>query len=242
MTDRYTIQNLPEFDGKKFQNVAKEGLEFGDESKAELAAREASEKAYEPLVKWAEENLKDHIDKLVVSHRLETSPCALVANQYGWSGNMERIMKAQAYAKADDSSNSFYENQKKILEVNPRHPILKTLLDRVTEEENKDDTDADEYKQTTIDLALTLIDTFRLRSGYSLKDSVSFSERMERMLRLSMGVDPSAEVEAEPEYEQDAEDEGDDEEEDEEEDADEEEDDATEEDAATAEADPKDEL
>ena len=230
--DEYTIQNLPEFDGKKFQNVAKEGLEFGDESKAEVAAREAQETEFEPLIKWTEENLKDYVEKMVISSRLDTSPCALVANQYGWSGNMERIMKAQAYAKADDSSNSFYENQKKILEVNPRHPLVKKLLARVLEEENKDEAEAEEYKQTTTDLAITLIDTFRLRSGFTLKDSVGFSERMERMLRLSMDIPDSEEVEPEPEYAPD--DEGEDEDEEDDEDADEE--DEEEEDEATEEA------
>ena len=230
--DEYTIQNLPEFDGKKFQNVAKEGLEFGDESKAEVAAREAQETEFEPLIKWTEENLKDYVEKMVISSRLDTSPCALVANQYGWSGNMERIMKAQAYAKADDSSNSFYENQKKILEVNPRHPLVKKLLARVLEEESKDEAEAEEYKQTTTDLAITLIDTFRLRSGFTLKDSVGFSERMERMLRLSMDIPDSEEVEPEPEYAPD--DEGEDEDEEDDEDADEE--DEEEEDEATEEA------
>lgn len=238
--DEYTIQNLPEFDGNKFQNVAKEGLEFGDETKAEIEAREAQEKTYEPLVKWADDNLKDHIDKVVISSRLDTSPCALVANQYGWSGNMERIMKAQAYAKADDSSNSFYEKQKKILEVNPRHPIVKTLLSRVESEATLEEAEVEEYKQTTTDLALTLIDTFRLRSGYTLTDSVSFSDRMERMLRLSLGVDPDAEVEPEPEYAPDAEEV--EEEEDEEEDADDEDEEAEEEVPETEASEAKDEL
>ena len=229
--DEYTIQNLPEFDGKKFQNVAKEGLEFGDESKAEVANREAQEAEFEPLIKWTEENLKDYVEKMVVSSRLDTSPCALVANQYGWSGNMERIMKAQAYAKADDTSNSFYENQKKILEVNPRHPLVKKLLARVKEEENKDEAEAEDFKKTTTDLAITLIDTFRLRSGFTLKDSVGFSERMERMLRLSMDIPEDEQVEEEPEYAPDDEEEDEDEED---EDADEE--DEEEEEEATEEA------
>merc|ERR1711912_133303 len=125
-------------------------------------------------------------------------------------------MKAQAYAKADDSNNAYYANQKKNLEINPRHPIIKELLTRVKAEEDEDE----EYKSQTIDMANTLIDTFRLRSGYTLTDSVSFSQRMERMLRISMGVDESAQVEKEPEYAPDVEEE--EEEEEEETDADEE--------------------
>lgn len=100
--DEYCIQSLPEFDGKKFQNVAKEGLKI-DESEKAKEKKEALEKEFEPLTKWLKDSaLSDKIEKAVVSERLTKSPCALVASQYGWSGNMERIMKAQAYAKAKD--------------------------------------------------------------------------------------------------------------------------------------------
>lgn len=100
--DEYCIQSLPEFDGKKFQNVAKEGLKLGDEAK-EKAKVEELEKEYEPLLKWLKETaLKDMIEKASVSQRLTESPMALVANSYGWSGNMEKIMNSQAYAKAKD--------------------------------------------------------------------------------------------------------------------------------------------
>lgn len=92
--DEYTIQALPEFDGKKFQNVAKEGLDIdGDQGKERL---EVMAKEFEPLTVWLKEKaLPDLIDKATVSARLTTSPCALVASSYGWSGNMERIMKSQ---------------------------------------------------------------------------------------------------------------------------------------------------
>lgn len=124
---------------------------------------------------------------------------------------MQRIMKAQAYAKADDSSNSYYETQKKVLEVNPRHPLVKSLLARVVEEADLEDDAKDEHNSASKDIAITLVDTFRLRSGYSLPDSVGFSERVERMLRVSLGVASDATVEAEPEYAPDAEEEEDDE-------------------------------
>lgn len=82
--DEYTIQALPEFNGKRFQNVAKEGLGIEEGEKAK-EAKEAHEKEYEPLAKWLKETaLVDKIDKAVISERLTTSPCALVASQYGW--------------------------------------------------------------------------------------------------------------------------------------------------------------
>jgi len=194
--DEYTIQNLPEFEGKKFQNAAKDGLKFGDETEEEKKHFETLEKDYEPLTKWLSDALKDDVEKTVVSTRLTDSPCALVANAYGWSGNMERIMRSQAYAKADDSSQSYYTTQKKTLEINPRHPLIKKLKGKVTELEGKD-AESTEVKDAK-DLANVMLDTARLRSGFMLKDSVAFASRIERMLRLGLGVDMDEKVEAEP--------------------------------------------
>ncbi|XP_044136528.1 endoplasmin [Bufo gargarizans] len=190
--DEYCIQALPEFDGKRFQNVAKEGLKF-DESEKAKEAREALEKEYEPLLTWMKDkSLKDQIEKAILSQRLTESPCALVASQYGWSGNMERIMKAQAYQTGKDISTSYYSSQKKTLEINPRHPLIKDMLRRV--KENEDD-------QTVSDLAVVLLETATLRSGYQLPDTKAYGERIERMLRLSLNIDLDAKVEDEPEEE-----------------------------------------
>jgi heat shock protein beta len=102
--DEYCIQSLPEFEGKKFQNVAKEGLNIEQSEKAKKKFEEL-EKTYEPLLKWLKDDgLKDLIEKASLSQRLTDSPMALVASSYGWSGNMERIMRSQAYAKAKDPS------------------------------------------------------------------------------------------------------------------------------------------
>jgi len=202
--DEYCIQSLPEFDGKKFQNVAKEGLEIDSGEDAKKKNEEMA-KDLEPLLNWLKEDaLKDKIEKAIVSQRLSSTPCALVASQYGWSGNMERIMKAQAYKKSEDSMNSFYATQKKTLEINPRHPLIKELNHRV--QKNKEDT-------TTKDLANVLFETATLRSGFSLQETASFAERIERMLRLSLDVPIDAKVEEEPEPEPAKEEEGDAEEE-----------------------------
>ncbi|XP_067906407.1 endoplasmin [Heterodontus francisci] len=188
--DEYCIQALPEFDGKRFQNVAKEGLKF-DESEKAKEKHEAMEKEYEPLLAWLKDKaLKDKIEKAMLSQRLTDSPSALVASQYGWSGNMERIMKAQAYQTGKDISTNYYSGQKKTFEVNPRHPLIKEMLKRV--KENEDD-------QTAADLAVVLFETATLRSGYQLPDTKAYGDRIERMLRLSMNIDLSAQVE---EYEE----------------------------------------
>uniref|UniRef100_A0AAQ4Q084 Endoplasmin n=1 Tax=Gasterosteus aculeatus aculeatus TaxID=481459 RepID=A0AAQ4Q084_GASAC len=190
--DEYCIQALPEFDGKRFQNVAKEGVKF-DESDKTKEKREALEKEYEPLTTWLKDKaLKDMIEKAVVSQRLTNSPCALVASQYGWSGNMERIMKAQAYQTGKDISTNYYASQKKTLEINPKHPLIKQMLNRVHD---------DAEDQTASDLAVVLFETATLRSGYQLADTKVYGERIERMLRLSMNVALDEQIEEEPEEE-----------------------------------------
>ncbi|XP_051917402.1 endoplasmin-like isoform X2 [Hippocampus zosterae] len=190
--DEYCIQALPEFDGKRFQNVAKEGVKFDESDKAK-EKREAQEKEYEPLTAWLKDKaLKDKIEKAVLSQRLTDSPCALVASQYGWSGNMERIMKAQAYQTGKDISTNYYASQKKTLEINPKHPLIKQMLKRVND---------DPEDQTASDLAAVLFETATLRSGYQLADTKAYGDRIERMLRLSMNVPLEEQVEDEPEEE-----------------------------------------
>ncbi|XP_054883204.1 endoplasmin [Poeciliopsis prolifica] len=192
--DEYCIQALPEFDGKRFQNVAKEGVKFEESDKAK-EKREALEKEFEPLTTWLKDKaLKDKIEKAVLSQRLTNSPCALVASQYGWSGNMERIMKAQAYQTGKDISTNYYASQKKTLEINPKHPLVKQMLNRVN---------ADAEDQTASDLAVVLFETATLRSGYQLADTKAYGDRIERMLRLSMNVplDEQAQEPAEEESE-----------------------------------------
>ncbi|KAL0618663.1 Endoplasmin [Plecturocebus cupreus] len=108
----YCIQALPEFDGKRFQNVAKEAVKF-DESEKTKKSHEAVEKEFKPLLNWMKDKaLKDKIEKAV----------------YGWSGNMERIMKAQAYQMGKDISTNYYVSQKKTFEINPRHPLIRDMF------------------------------------------------------------------------------------------------------------------
>nr|AWI66278.1 glucose-regulated protein 94 [Mizuhopecten yessoensis] len=190
--DEYCIQSLPEFDGKKFQNVAKEGLKLDGDSEKAKENKEGLQKEYEPLTAWLkDEGLKDLIEKATVSERLSQSPCALVASQYGWSGNMERIMKSQAYAKAKDPTSEYYATQKKTLEINPGHPLIKELKTKVEAED-----------AGAKDLALILYDTATLRSGFVIKDSADFAQRIEAMLRASMDIPMDAKVDELPDFEE----------------------------------------
>lgn len=186
--DEYSIASLPEFDNKKFQNVAKEGfsLSESDDSKAKM---EELKGTFEPLTKWLNDiGLKDKITKAQVSERLSNSPCALIAGMFGWTGNMERLALSNAHQKADDPNRTYYLNQRKTLEINPRHPLIRELLRRV---------EADENDVVAKDMAVMMFRTATLRSGYMLQETSDFADSIERMMRQSLGVsvDEKAELE-----------------------------------------------
>lgn len=187
--DEYSISALPEFDGKKFQNVAKEGFTLPESEEAKAKFEELTAR-FEPLSKWfSDVGLKDQITKAFASEKLTNTPCVLVASMFGWTGNMERLALANAHKKANDVSQSYYLNQKKALEFNPRHPVIKELLRRV---------DADPQDPKAKEIAELLLDTAILRSGYMLQETSKFADSIDRMMRSTLNVDE----EFDPEYEE----------------------------------------
>lgn len=155
--DEYAVQQLKEYDGKKLICVTKEGLEL-PEDEEEKKRFEELKAQLEPLCKTMQEILDKKVEKVTVSNRLVASPCCIVTSQFGWSANMERIMKAQALR---DNSTMGYMAAKKHLEINPEHSIVKSLKERV---------DADKSDKSVKDLVMLLFETAMLASGFSLDD------------------------------------------------------------------------
>jgi len=174
--DEYAVQQLKEYDGKTLVSVTKEGLEL-PEDEEEKKRNEENKSKFEGLCKVMKEILDKKVEKVTVSNRLVSSPCCIVTSQYGWSANMERIMKAQALR---DTSTMGYMAAKKHLEINPDHPIVKTL---------KDKADADKNDKSVKDLVCLLYETSLLASGFSLEDPQIHAARIHRMIKLGLGID-----------------------------------------------------
>ncbi|MCO5580020.1 hypothetical protein L7F22_033886 [Adiantum nelumboides] len=182
--DEYVVGQLKDYDGHKLVSATKEGLTLED-SEEEKKRKEELKSKFEPLCKVIKDILGDKVEKVVVSDRVVDSPCVLVTGEYGWTANMERIMKAQALR---DSSMSAYMSSKKTMEINPENPIMEELRQRA---------EADKNDKSVKDLVLLLYETALLTSGFSLEDPNTFGNRIHRMLKLGLSIEDDAGVSTE---------------------------------------------
>lgn len=174
--DEYLVQQLKEYGGKKLVCVTKEGLQLGETEEEKAAAYELKTKT-ETLCSYMKETLGDKVEKVVVSTRLQQSPCCLVTGEFGWSANMERIMKAQALKDAGAQSNYMC---KKTLELNPENPIIMNLLDKVGKET---------VDTTVKDIVWMLYETSIINGGFSLEEPSKFTSRIHKLIGLGLSLE-----------------------------------------------------
>merc|ERR1739838_1059678 len=174
--DEYMVQQLKDYDGKKLVSCTKECLEL-DNSDDEKKKQEELKAKFEPLCKLIKDVLGDKIEKVVVSTRIDESPCVLVTSEHGWTANMERIMKAQALR---DNSMTSYMVSKKTMEINPGNEIVKELRNKA---------EVDQSDKTVKDLIWLMFETSLLTSGFNLEDSSQFATRIHRMIKIGLSID-----------------------------------------------------
>ncbi|KNA11816.1 hypothetical protein SOVF_131150 [Spinacia oleracea] len=184
--DEYLMQYLMDYEDKKFQNVSKEGLKLGKDSKE----KELKE-SYKELTKWWKGALaSDKVDDVKISNRLANTPCVVVTSKFGWSANMERIMQSQTLS---DANKQAYMRGKRVLEINPRHPIIKELRERVA---------TDPEDEGVTQTARLMYQTALFESGFVLDDPKDFATRVYDSVKSSLSINPDAAVEEEDEAEE----------------------------------------
>merc|ERR1719311_272048 len=194
--DEYTVQHLTEFEGKRLINASREGLKL-DEGEKEAKREEMYKEMYKPLLDYCKETLGKKVEKVAISKHLVNSPVVVLSADYGWTAQMEKVMKSQAFA---DQSKFEYMKSKRNFEVNPRHPMIVELNARVK------DGEADE---NTKDMVMSLYLSAVVGAGYQLtpEDAQDFSARVGRMVTAGLGVGADAELAPELEVSDDPEEE-----------------------------------
>ena len=173
--DEYMVQQLKDYDGKKLKSCTKEGLDL-EETEEEKKQKEEEKAKFEVLCKLMKDVLGDKVEKVIVSNRIDESPCILVTGEHGWTANMERIMKAQALR---DSSMTSYMVSKKTMEINPKNAIIQELRNKA---------EVDQSDKTIKDLVWLLFETSLLTSGFTLDESNTFANRIHRMIKLGLSI------------------------------------------------------
>merc|ERR1719395_8570 len=187
--DEYTVQHLTEFEGKRLINASREGLKL-EEGDKEKKREDQYKELFKPFLDYAKDTLGKKVEKVAISKHLVQSPVVVLSADYGWTAQMEKVMKSQAFA---DQSKFEFMKSKRMFEINPRHPMIVELNSRLKEKPEGD--------ESLTDMVTSLYLSAVISAGYQLmpEDAQDFSSRVARM--VGSGLDVAADAELAPELE-----------------------------------------
>jgi len=167
--DEWVVQALHEYKEKHLKAIDRGDLELEseEEKKEQEAKKEEAKKEYGGIMAFIQETLKDHVKEVRLSSRLTDSACCLVADEMGLNANMEKILKAM---------NQDVPESKRILELNPDHPIMQVMTSMY--EKNKEDVKLKDYSELLLDQAL-------LTEGSPIKDPLRFTKLVSELMVAS---------------------------------------------------------
>lgn len=140
---------------------------------------------YKPLTEWFKKHLGKEVEKVTISNKLEDDPVFILTSQYGYSAQMEKINRAQAFANQEKAAS--YMLAKKTMELNPHHPVIKEMLQKVKNQEEVDE-EVKEYGTLLYNMAL-------LNSGFLIENPTEFIVPMQKLLKVGFGLRKDAPVE-----------------------------------------------
>lgn len=127
--DEFTTQHLSEYEKRKVKSIAKDDVNVLDNTELDKKKQQKLKEMYKPVTDFYKQHLGKKIEKVSVSNKLVDAPLFVFTSQYGYSAQMEKINKAQAFANQEKAPS--YMLAKKTLEINPNHPVMKALLERL---------------------------------------------------------------------------------------------------------------
>lgn len=166
--DEYITQQVKDYKDKKLVCVTKENTDMGNDD-SEKEEFENSKVEFKSVCDYMKSTLSDEVEKVIVSNKLSDSPCVLSTSEFGWTANMQRILKAQTFNKPEMN----FMMGRKVLEINPNNRIIQKIKYRL---------DNEQMDSELSDLVTLLYDITLQASGFTVEDPSKFSNKVLKLI------------------------------------------------------------
>ena len=185
--DEFTTQHLSEYEKRKVKSISKEDVQVLDNDEVAKKKTQKLKEMYKPLTDWYKNHLGKNVEKVSISNKLVDAPLFIFTSQYGYSAQMEKINKAQAFTNQEKTPS--YMLAKKTLELNPSHPVMKKMLNEVKDSEDGTLSEAStEYADLMFQMAI-------LNSGFNVENPMDLTEPLEKLIKVGFGLSRDEPVE-----------------------------------------------